>query len=81
VAAERGALLADGHLDAALVGRARDAGLPVRELRVETSAFAEVSAEILARGGAVAPAALQPIYAREPEAVTNWRARGSAPGR
>ena len=79
--AEGGTLLADGHLDPALAERARDAGLSVRGLGVEIGAFSEVSAAILAQGGAVAAAALQPIYAREPEAVTNWRARGSAPGR
>lgn len=72
-----GALLADGHLDAELVERARNAGLPRRELAVETAAFAAVSAEILHRGGAVHAATLQPIYAREPEAVTNWRARAA----
>ena len=73
-----GVLLADGHLDATLAERAREVGLSTRALVVDSGAFAAISAEIFARGGAVAPAALQPIYAREPEAVTNWRARASA---
>lgn len=72
-----GVLLADEHLDAEVALRAAAAGLPMRSLEVETPAFAAVSAEILRRGGGVAPEALLPIYAREPEAVTNWRERST----
>ena len=79
-AASGGVLLADGHLDAAMAERARAARIATGELRVDVAAFAAISAEILARGGAVAAAALAPIYAREPEAVTNWRARAAARG-
>jgi len=57
--------------------RARAAGLAIGELRVDHVAFATISADILAKGGAVSAAALAPIYAREPEAVTKWRARAS----
>ena len=79
VAGSQGALLADEFLDPALAECARDAGLPQGDLRVEIAAFAEISAAILRARGTVAPAALLPIYAREPEAVTNWRTRN--PGR
>lgn len=73
-----GALLADDHLDPALAACASAEGVATRTLAVEPRVFAEISAEIHARGGAVAPAALLPVYAREPEAVTNWRARAAA---
>lgn len=73
----KGRLLADEHLDSELGERARKAGLLRGELAVDVAAFAEISAEILRRGGAVEPARLQPIYAREPEAVTNWRMRAA----
>lgn len=79
VAAESGVLLADDHLDESLAAGARDAGLLLRGLHVDPCAFALISLEILAAGDAVPPSALQPIYPREPEAVTNWRMRGRPP--
>jgi hypothetical protein len=75
VVAEGGVLLADGHLDAGFSERARSAGAAHAPLAVDVRAFAAVSCEILAAGGAVRAVDLHPIYAREPEAVTKWRAR------
>jgi tRNA threonylcarbamoyl adenosine modification protein YeaZ len=77
VVADGGVLLADGHLDAAFAEHARSAGAVQAPLAVDVRAFAGISSEILASGGAVRAAELQPIYAREPEAVTKWRARAS----
>ena len=79
-AAQGGVLLADEHLDPEFVGRARTSGLRRAGLEVDVGAFAVIAAEILRSGGAVHPAALLPIYAREPEAVTNWRARAAQRG-
>jgi tRNA A37 threonylcarbamoyladenosine modification protein TsaB len=79
-AARRGTLLADEHLDGGFVEQARKVGLPRAGLAVDVGAFAMISAEILRVGGAVHPAELLPIYAREPEAVTNWRARATQRG-
>lgn len=79
-AARGGRLVADEHLDPEFVERARKVGLLRAGLEVDVGAVAEISAEILRVGGAVHPAALQPIYAREPEAVTNWRARAAQRG-
>jgi len=77
VVAEGGVLLADGHLDAGFSECARSAGATQAPLAVDGRAFAAISREILASGGAVRAVDLQPIYAREPEAVTKWRARAS----
>jgi len=74
-----GRLLADEHLDPEFVERARKAGLSRGELAVDVAAFAGISQDILCRGGAAHPSKLLPIYAREPEAVTNWRARKAGP--
>lgn len=79
-AARRGTLLADEHLDRECVERARKAGLRQAGLAVDVGAFAMISAEILRSGGAVRAAELLPIYAREPEAVTNWRTRTATRG-
>ena len=79
-AAQGGVLLADEHLDPGFLERARTSALRRAGLEVEVGAFAVISAEILRSGGAVHPAALLPIYAREPEAVTNWRARAAQRG-
>ena len=79
-AAQGGVLLADEHLDPGFLERARTSALRRAGLEVDVGAFAVISAEILRSGGAVHPAALLPIYAREPEAVTNWRARAAQRG-
>ncbi len=79
-AAQGGVLLADEHLDPGFLERARMSALRRAGLEVDVGAYAVISAEILRSGGAVHPAALLPIYAREPEAVTNWRARAAQRG-
>jgi tRNA threonylcarbamoyladenosine biosynthesis protein TsaB len=75
VVAEGGVLLADGHLDPGFAACAHSAGATQAPLAVDVGAFAAVSRGILAAGGGVRAAELAPIYAREPEAVTKWRAR------
>lgn len=81
VARRGGALLADEHLDSQLAECANRLGLSRRTPKVDGSAFAVISEEIRASRGGVRPAALLPIYAREPEAVTNWRLRADLPPR
>lgn len=80
-AGARGLLLADDHLDPEFVMRARKVGLLRSELVVDITGFAAISADILRNDGAVHPSKLLPIYAREPEAVTNWRTRAATRGR
>lgn len=90
-AAEGGAVLADSHLDPALAACVERTGLPMRGLSVDRHAACALAHGALARvvpseaaggGGAGgheapfgSPFALEPVYAREPEAVTNWRLR------
>jgi len=91
-----GALLADAHLDPALRARADGAGVAVRGLAIDADAAFACARRALVRvvpsgaaGGAGArpdsesfgsPFALEPLYAREPEAVTNWRLRRAGHG-
>lgn len=70
-------VVADQHMPADMAGAARTVGLIIVPLQLSPSAC-------LAAGVAatpVDPADLRPIYPREPEAVTKWRAlHGRAPG-
>lgn len=61
----------DGFLPPEIAARAAELGL--RRLPLVLSARACLAASV--RFEAVDPAALGPIYAREPDAVTQWRAR------
>ncbi len=84
VARRGGVLLADAHLDPALAACAARVGIPMRGLAIEVgAAFGRAhraSVRVVRTGGAGAascgsPFSLEPLYAREPEAVTNWRVR------
>jgi tRNA threonylcarbamoyl adenosine modification protein YeaZ len=90
-AARGGAVLADEHLDPVLAACVARTGAALRGLSVEPHAARALAHGALARvvpsggpGGDDArgrstsfgsPFALEPLYAREPEAVTNWRLR------
>jgi tRNA threonylcarbamoyl adenosine modification protein YeaZ len=90
-AAQGGAVLADEHLDPALAACVARTGAALRRLSVDPHAARALARGALARvvssGGAGgddergrsasfgSPFALEPLYAREPEAVTNWRLR------
>lgn len=64
------ALIADRHLPEAIRAEAARLGLAVEAPIFDSVACLELSA----RGEAIDPARLWPIYPREPEAVTKWRA-------
>jgi hypothetical protein len=61
-------LIADGHLPKEFA----EAGVPVVEPVFDARAVLELSSG----AAAVDPLVLAPVYPREPEAVTKWRARG-----
>lgn len=72
-------ILADAHLPEALRALAHAQGIACREPSATAAALvAEAGYRLPA--GACDPAALLPIYAREPEAVTKWRMRREATG-
>ncbi len=66
-------LIADRHLDPAIRARCDDLGIKVLDACFDVGSVLALSERI----EAVDPADLTPIYPREPEAVTRWRARGS----
>jgi len=68
-------LLADEHVPCDLVDQARSAGLIVEAPVFAADACWHVGACMYVRGQFVDPPQLAPIYPREPEAVTVWRAR------
>ena len=74
VAREGGALLADEHLGSELTQLAIAAGLTQRALQTDSATLATLAVQAFARNDFIDPYALAPIYAREPEAVTKWRA-------
>jgi tRNA threonylcarbamoyladenosine biosynthesis protein TsaB len=74
VAASEAELLADAHLPDALRALARAHGIACHEPRA-TAAALVAEALLALPDRACDPAALLPIYAREPEAVTKWRER------
>lgn len=71
-------VVGDGHLPPAFAREADRLGIGLSPIRLDARDLAEA-----ARGlEAVDPGAMSPIYAREPDAVTQWRARGvSGPSR
>jgi len=66
-------LIGDRHLDPAIRARCDDLAIKVLDARFDAGSLLALSERI----EAVDPASLVPIYPREPEAVTRWRARGS----
>jgi len=64
-----GTLLADEHLPAALRDRAAQLGIVIHPPIFSAAACARVAATL----SPINPAALLPLYPREPEAVTKWR--------
>jgi tRNA threonylcarbamoyladenosine biosynthesis protein TsaB len=64
-------LIADRHLPAPIREAAQRAGLEPREPRFDPTALFEIGADMRASP----PEGLRPIYPREPDAVTQWRAR------
>lgn len=71
----RGALLADEHLDPLLLAQSQLLSLICQPIVTDATALIDLARAALAAGEAVDPATVLPRYAREPEAVTNWRAR------
>ncbi len=63
-------LVADRFLPASIRARAEALGVPIQRPRFDPLACAQAAASI----EPVEPAALLPLYPREPEAVTRWRA-------
>ena len=74
IAREGGALLADEHLGSELTQLAVAAGLTQRALQTDSATLATLAVQAFARNDFIDPYAIAPIYAREPEAVTKWRA-------
>lgn len=70
-----GVLLADEHLDPLLVAHAELLALRRESIVTDAHALIDLARAALIAGEAVDPATVLPRYAREPEAVTNWRAR------
>lgn len=66
-----GAIVADEHLPAAMAARADALGWARRTIRLDAVACLEAALGL----DPVPPERLSPIYAREPDAVTQWRAR------
>ncbi len=64
-------LAADAHLPPCMTRGARELGIELLPLVLEARTMLDASAGI----APLAPDALGPIYAREPDAVTQWRAR------
>lgn len=64
-------LVADAHLPPSFAQGARELGIERIPLVLDARTMLDASAGI----APVAPIALGPIYAREPDAVTQWRAR------
>tara|TARA_R110000782_G_scaffold19140_7_gene52284 strand:- start:17908 stop:18585 length:678 start_codon:yes stop_codon:yes gene_type:complete len=64
-------IVADAFLPAPLADRAAQAGMARRTLELSALACAQAAASLPETD----PDALGPIYAREPDAVTQWRAR------
>jgi tRNA threonylcarbamoyladenosine biosynthesis protein TsaB len=71
-----GVLLADGFLPAPIRAAAAARGLEIRPLRFDPAACLRLAA----RARRVDPAELNPLYPREPDAVTLWRARTGTSG-
>ena len=61
-------IVGDTHLPESVRRRAGELGLPVRDLSLDAAACLRLAA-------AIPPGEATPIYAREPDAVTQWRAR------
>lgn len=66
-------IIADRHLPDAFDARARALGIARLPLRLDARELLRASVGL----GVTEPLLLQPRYAREPDAVTQWRARGS----
>lgn len=65
------AIIADEHLPSAMAARAESLGWARRAIRLHAVACLEAAMDL----DPVPPERLSPIYAREPDAVTQWRAR------
>lgn len=74
-------LVADEHVPASLLDRARSSGIPVAEPSFDATALLRVGVRELDAGRTTPPEALKPLYAREPEAVrlADLRAAGKSP--
>jgi len=67
-------LIADGFLPTAWEASARRRGWLIEPMRLSAESLLKAAARVPA-ASVITPEALRPIYAREPEAVTLWRAR------
>lgn len=81
VAASGGAVLSDEHLDPALLEVIRKADAHLRPIVTDPCGLAALAQLAFARKQTTDPLALAPIYPREPEAVTKWRARSASTDR
>ncbi len=72
-------LVGDEHLPAGIRARCEQAGVPVLPPTFDPAACLHVAQRMWSRdpGVAVDPAAVMPLYAREPEAVALWRGRSA----
>lgn len=74
VHAAGGVLLTDDHLDTTLAEVAGQVGLARRAIATDATAFIALVRERILSGTVENLYEIEPIYAREPEAVTKWRA-------
>ncbi len=66
--------IADAHLPSSFVERAHQLGIAIRPIMLDARHVLEASAGM----DPSSPIELMPIYAREPDAITQWRARRDA---
>ncbi len=71
-----GTLVAGEHVPVGLIEAARAGGVHLLPLRLQAGALLELAPH----ARRVAPEACVPLYGREPEAVTKWRALHGSPG-
>ena len=70
-------LIGDDHVPRAIADKCMELGMRRAPIRLSADACAAASVGF----GAVAPGRFEPEYAREPDAVTQWRARHGGPSR
>jgi len=77
--AEVDVVVGDRFLPEEVRRRCDEASLDLVEPRFDPAACLAIGARMLRRGETTDPLHLQPIYAREPEAVALWKARSTDP--
>ena len=72
---DAGSIVCDEHLPDGIRAAAERAGVPIVRPVLDAHTLVRMSGSDDGACGCVSPDDLEPIYAREPDAVTQWRAR------